>query len=241
MNQIFLISGMTCLSCKASVENTLNNFKDINEALIDFEKKELVVNSKKLITVSTFQKILPAKYMISVKDIKENSKSEEFLELDKKTKIQQLKPLLLILFYITSASVILHFKNWNWNEFMLDFMGLFFIVFSFFKMLDLNGFTQSFKMYDPLAKSISFYGFIYPFIETCLGLMFLMRFEIKIALIVTLVLLSVTTIGVTKILLDKKSIQCACLGTALKLPMTEATFIENSIMIIMAILMLSSV
>ena len=90
MNQIFLISGMTCLSCKASVENTLNNFKDINEALIDFEKKELVVNSKKLITVSTFQKILPAKYMISVKDIKENSKSEEFLELDKKTKIQQL-------------------------------------------------------------------------------------------------------------------------------------------------------
>tara|TARA_B100000767_G_scaffold165090_1_gene154679 strand:+ start:293 stop:1018 length:726 start_codon:yes stop_codon:yes gene_type:complete len=241
MNQIFLISGMTCLSCKASIENTLNNFKDVNKALIDFEKKELVVNSKKQITLSTFQKILPAKYTISIKEIKENFKSKEFLELDEKTKIQQLKPLLLILFYITSASVLLHFKNWNWNEFMLDFMGLFFIVFSFFKMLDLNGFTQSFKMYDPLAKSISFYGFIYPFIETCLGLMFLMRFEIKIALIVTLVLLSVTTIGVTKILLDKKSIQCACLGTTLNLPMTEATFIENSIMIIMAILMLSSV
>ena len=25
-------------------------------------------------------------------------------------------------------------------------------------MLDLNGFTQSFKMYDPLAKRVSFYG-----------------------------------------------------------------------------------
>ena len=48
----------------------------------------------------------------------------------------------------------------------------------------------------------------------------------------------ITTIGVTKTLLDKKSIRCACLGTALKLPMTEATFIENAIMIIMAILML---
>ncbi|MGY8951367.1 MAG: heavy metal transporter, partial [Flavobacteriales bacterium] len=42
-------------------------------------------------------------------------------------------------------------------------------------------------------------------------------------------------------LLAKKSIQCACLGTALKLPMTEATFIENAIMIVMAILILGGV
>ena len=238
MNQIFLISGMTCLSCKASIENTLNNFNDVNKALIDFEKKELVVNSKKQITLSTFQKILPAKYTISIKEIKQNFKSKEFLELDEKTKIQQLKPLLLILFYITSASVLLHFKNWNGNEFMLDFMGLFFIVFSFFKMLDLNGFSQSFKMYDPLAKRISFYGRIYPFIETLLGLMFLMRYEINIALISTLILLAVTTIGVSKVLFQKKSIQCACLGTVLKLPMTEATLIENLIMIVMAIFMI---
>jgi hypothetical protein len=55
---------------------------------------------------------------------------------------------------------------------------------------------------------------------------------------VTLVVLGVTTIGVTKTLLDKKSIRCACLGTALKLPMTEATFIENAIMIVMAVFML---
>lgn len=121
---------------------------------------------------------------------------------------------------------------------MLDFMGLFYIVFSFFKMLDLKGFSESFKMYDPLAKRIPIYGWIYPFIETVLGLLFLMRFELNIALIVTLFVLGITTIGVTKTLLDKKSIRCACLGTALKLPMTEATFIENAIMIIMAILML---
>ena len=93
-------------------------------------------------------------------------------------------------------------------------------------------------MYDPLAKRIPIYGWIYPFIETALGLLFLMRFEVNIALIVTLIVLGITSIGVTKTLLDKKSIKCACLGTALKLPMTEATFIENAIMIIMAILML---
>jgi hypothetical protein len=132
----------------------------------------------------------------------------------------------------------INYKNWNSNEAMLDFMGLFYIVFSFFKMLDLKGFPESFRMYDPLAKRLPIYGWIYPFIETGLGIMLLMRYEVKIALIITLLVLGITTIGVTKTLLDKKSIKCACLGTVLKLPMTEATFIENFIMIVMAISML---
>jgi len=160
---------------------------------------------------------------------------------EEKSKLQQLKPLLLIIFYIATASILLHYKDWRWNAFMLDFMGLFYIVFSFFKMLDLKGFPDSFRMYDPLAKRVPAYGWVYPFIETGLGLMFLMRFEVEISLIITLVVLGITTIGVTKTLLDKKSIRCACLGTALKLPMTEATFIENAIMIVMATLMLLNI
>ena len=238
MNQKFLISGMTCLKCKASIENALQSFEAITKLKVDFKKQELVIISNEGLALSTVQKLIPKKYTILEMDFNEKLIDKEF---EGKSKIQQLKPLLLIIFYITSASLFLNFKNWNWNEFMLDFMGLFFIVFSFFKMLDLNGFTQSFKMYDPLAKRVSFYGRVYPFIETLLGLMFLMRYEINIALITTLVLLVTTTIGVSKVLLQKQSIQCACLGTVLKLPMTEATFIENSIMIIMAILMLSGI
>ncbi|MGB2233822.1 MAG: MauE/DoxX family redox-associated membrane protein, partial [Flavobacteriaceae bacterium] len=48
----------------------------------------------------------------------------------------------------------------------------------------------------------------------------------------------ITTIGVVKVLLSKKEIECACLGSVLKLPMTEATLIENALMIAMAIWML---
>ena len=235
MNQKFLISGMTCLKCKASIENALQSFEAITKLKVDFKKQELFIISNEGLALSTVQNLIPKKYTILEKDFNEKSIDKEF---EGKSKIQQLKPLLLIIFYITSASLLLNFKNWNWNEFMLDFMGLFFIVFSFFKMLDLNGFLQSFKMYDPLAKRVSFYGRIYPFIETLLGLMFLMRYEINIALIITLVLLVITTIGVSKVLLQKQSIQCACLGTVLKLPMTEATLIENSIMIVMAIVMI---
>jgi hypothetical protein len=37
-------------------------------------------------------------------------------------------------------------------------MGLFYIVFSFFKFLDLKGFSVSFRMYDPLAKALPVYA-----------------------------------------------------------------------------------
>ena len=73
-----------------------------------------------------------SKYTISIKDHKENFKSKASLEYQEKSKIHQLKPLLLIILYITTASILLHYNNWSWDEFMLDFMGLFFIVFSFF-------------------------------------------------------------------------------------------------------------
>ena len=242
MKQTYKIDGMTCNNCKASVEKYLNDLTEISHVTIDLAKGEAEVTMERHLTADVLQNSLPEKYIVSEKDSGNVSASSiSSTKTSEKTKLQQLKPLLLILFYITSAGVLLHYMDWSWKEFMLDFMGLFYIVFSFFKMLDLKGFPESFKMYDPLAKRLPIYGWIYPFLETVLGIMFLMRFHLYIALIMTLVVLGITTVGVTKTLLDKKSIRCACLGTALKLPMTEATFIENTIMIAMALLMLLNV
>lgn len=243
MKHTYTITGMTCGSCKATVEKSLRDINNVTNAEVNLENQEATITMSSHIEVAVLQKALQSKYTITEKTHKNVFASAQVssFEIEEKSKLEQLKPLLLIIFYIATASVLLHYKNWSWSEFMLDFMGLFYIVFSFFKMLDLKGFPNSFRMYDPLAKRVPFYGKIYPFIETALGLMFLMRFEINIALITTLVVLGITTIGVTKTLFDKKSIQCACLGTALKLPMTEATFIENAIMIVMAILMLLNI
>jgi len=241
MKHTYKIAGMTCNNCKASVEKYLSKIDHVSEVSVNLEKGEAEVKMNKHISTDILQKALPEKYTLSEKKEKNVFASSSMSAMpmeEEKSKLQQLKPLLLIIFYIATASVLLNYKNWTWSAFMLDFMGLFYIVFSFFKMLDLKGFPESFRMYDPLAKRVPFYGKVYPFIETALGLMFLLRFEINIALIITLIVLGITTIGVTKTLLDKKSIRCACLGTALKLPMTEATFIENAIMIVMATLML---
>lgn len=241
MKHTYTITGMTCNGCKASVEKYLGALDEVTNVAINLEKGEAEITMNTHVATSILKNALPEKYTLSEKkeqNIFESVDNSTQETSEEKSKFEQLKPLFLILLYISVASILLHYKNWNWSEIMLDFMGLFFIVFSFFKMLDLKGFPASFQMYDPLAKRIPAYGWLYPFIETALGMMFLMRFEIEIALIITLVILGITTFGVTKTLLDKKSIQCACLGTALKLPMTEATFIENAIMIVMAIWML---
>ena len=234
MKHIYTITGLTCGGCKASVEKSLNELEHVEKALVNIEKGEVYIETSRNISVKTLQNVLSSKYEIS----KKNNFKEVASVDNQKSDLRKLFPLFLIFGYIITAAFLLNFKSWNTSYFMLDFMGLFYIVFSFFKLLDLKGFPKSFKMYDPAAKAIPFYGWLYPFIEVALGLMFLMRIEIPLALIITLIILGVTTVGVIKILLDKKTIQCACLGTALKLPMTKATFIENSIMIVMAIIML---
>ena len=233
MKTTFKISGMTCNGCRSTVENKLSSLDGVDNAQVNLTNGEAIVYSKNPISFSLISNSLPSKYKV-IRNIPDQDN-----EIIMSKKIKQLKPLFIILGYISVTSILLNFRNWNSTNAMLDFMGLFYIIFSFFKILDIKGFSTSFKMYDPLAKKITIYGYIYPFIEILLGLMFLIRIEVNIALLITIVILGITSAGVTQTLLDKRSINCACLGTTLKLPMTEATFIENAIMIIMAIVLLT--
>ena len=232
MKTTFKISGMTCNGCRSTVENKLSALDGVDNAQVNLTNGEAIVYSKNPISFSLISNSLPSKYKV-IRNIPDQDN-----EIIKSNKIKQLKPLFIILGYISVTSILLNFRNWNSTNAMLDFMGLFYIIFSFFKILDIKGFSTSFKMYDPLAKKITIYGYIYPFIEILLGLMFLTRIEVNIALLITIIILGITSVGVTKTLLNKRMINCACLGTTLKLPMTEATFIENAIMITMAIVLL---
>ena len=237
MKRVLQISGMTCEGCKSSVEGKLGSLDGVDNVQVDLARGEAVIYSKNPVSFSLIKETLPPKFSL----INEEGVNSNNADLTiKESKIKQLKPLFIILSYILIASILLNYNNWNSTNAMLDFMGLFYIVFSFFKILDIKGFSMSFKMYDPLAKKVSIYASIYPFIEILLGIMFLTRYEVNTALILTVLVLGITTIGVTQTLVNKRSIKCACLGTTLNLPMTEATFIENTLMIIMSFILISS-
>ncbi len=239
MEQTFLVRGMTCNGCRTHVEQQLNKLPNVEHAVVTLEDHTAKITSQQSLTPEQIAAALPDKYTVENSITSPPTPAAQAMT-GATSEWRQLFPLFLIFGYLTAASVLLNINPWSGGDFMLDFMGLFYIVFGFFKLLDLKGFPASFGMYDPIAKRVPLYGWVYPFLETALGLMFLLRWQIPAALIITVIILGITTIGVVKTLLNKQQIQCACLGTALKLPMTKATLIENSVMLVMAVWMLSS-
>src|SRR5690242_19871 len=87
-------------------------------------------------------------------------------------------PLILIIGLITLATAALALKSLLDSTFALDaslsqFMAGFFLAFAGFKLLDLKGFAQGYSTYDLLARRWHNYGYVYPFLELILGLLFL--------------------------------------------------------------------
>ena len=228
----YKISGMTCSSCVATVTKAIESIRNVKNVTVSLDPGLAVVESNEDVSIDVIHSVLPDKF--SVKPFKYY---EDMNTDDKESFLAKLFPLILILSYISLTSIIINFGR-SLDDLMMDFMGIFFIVFSFFKFLDYKSFPNSFAMYDPLAKALPLYGWIYPFIETILGLMFLFRFQLFTSIVITILSLSITTYGVVNVLKNKQTIQCACLGTAIKLPMTIATLIENGIMIIMAFILI---
>ncbi len=150
------------------------------------------------------------------------------------------KPLLLVFGYILLVCLALEFVHGGFelHRFMPNFMAGFFLVFSFFKLLDLRGFASSYAMYDVAAKKIPAYGYIYPFIELALGAAYLLGYRPMLTNAVTLIVMAFSSIGVMLAVMNKQKIKCACLGTGFNLPMTTVTIIEDFLMAGMAAWML---
>tara|TARA_B100001057_G_scaffold485965_1_gene566389 strand:- start:6783 stop:7493 length:711 start_codon:yes stop_codon:yes gene_type:complete len=225
----FKIKGIKCEKCINEIYSDLKQNEELNHIEINFSENQLKLSSTKNLTEKKIQSYLKSKYKVTEITKEENLNKTSF------KKLKQLFPLFLIITYILFSSILLNYNNLIINEFMLDFMGQFFIIFSFFKFLNLRGFKNSFKIYDPLAKKFNFYGWLYPIVETLLGISFLMRFEYQIFAYFSILILTPTTIGVIKVLNKGEEIKCACLGSILNVPMTEATLLENGLMILMSL------
>ena len=140
-------------------------------------------------------------------------------------------PLSVILIFCVVLSIIQ-------GHFMTSFMGYFFVFLSLFKFFDLKGFVEGFSTYDLISMRLRAYGYAYPLIEFFLGLAFLARFELYFINWITLVVMTVSGIGVLKSILSGQKLKCACLGTVLNVPLSAVSIVENFGMGVMAAHML---
>jgi hypothetical protein len=123
---------------------------------------------------------------------------------------------------------------WNWMEWMHDFMGFFLVVFAMFKFFDLPGFADGFQMYDLLARPLRPYAYVYPLLELGLGLGYLSRWQPALIYGATLGLMIFGALGVLNALRKGLDLECACLGTVLKVPLSTVALVEDLGMALMA-------
>jgi hypothetical protein len=150
-------------------------------------------------------------------------------------------PLVLIVAYILGVTLLVETSagSFQVERAMANFMAGFFLVFSFFKFLNLSAFADAYSTYDLIAARSRTYALAYPFLELALGVAYLVRFQPVVTNLATLFLMTIGTVGVVRSLVSGNRIQCACLGTVFKLPMSAVTLIEDLSMAVMAAAMLA--
>ena len=174
------------------------------------------------------------------------SSSPASTALEEKNGLLTYYPLILIISFLWVLSVLaqvgqvrgLGLDAVTVSETMRYFMAGFFIVFAFFKLLDIHGFANAYAGYDLLAARWRGWGLIYPFIELGLGLALLANWQMQLALWLTIVVMGFSALGVIQAVMSRRTIPCACLGAVFKLPMSTVTIVEDVGMVVMAAFML---
>ncbi|MEO6407016.1 MAG: MauE/DoxX family redox-associated membrane protein [Ferruginibacter sp.] len=235
MTHTYKITGMTCGRCEAKVKNALLLLPHITAVEVSKASESATISMDQHISLATLQQALYNKYSITAME------HSEVAELAKSW-FATYKPVFLIFFYTSVVSVIVAStgNGFRWMMAMNVFMAGFFLTFSFFKMLDVKGFAESYAVYDIIAGKFNAWGYIYVFVEFALGLAYAANFQPILTNIITLTIMSVSIAGVLRSVLNKRKIQCACLGAVFNLPMSTLTIIEDALMIVMSVIMILS-
>lgn len=233
----YQITGMTCSSCEAKVKSALLSVDNITAVEVSKDDNSANITMDKHVSLSDLQNVLDNKYQIS--QTPKPKEADMTLEQSKPW-FTTYKPILVILGFILIVTFFIQSGNQHFDfaQWMRHFMAGFFLVFSFFKFLDLKGFAESYKMYDVIAQRFYGWGYIYAFLELALGVAYLTNFNPVATNLTTAIVMTVSIIGVLQTVLNKKKIQCACLGAVFNLPMSTVTIIEDGLMIVMSLVML---
>jgi len=236
MTHTYSISGMTCSGCENKVKALLAAIPGVQLVSINRDKSEADITMQQHIPTQTLIAALHQypRYQLSEKRVAMP------LETTGASWFTTYKPILLIFAYITGVTLLtaITFRTLDLMHWMRYFMAAFFLVFSFFKLLDIRAFADSYVSYDIVAKKWYGWGIVYPFVELALGIAYLVNFNPLVTGIVTFIVMGISIIGVLQSVRSKQKIRCACLGAVFNLPMSTITIIEDGLMILMSGIML---
>ncbi len=120
--------------------------------------------------------------------------------------------------------------------YMEVFMGVFFAVFGFFKIINLKEFAYGFQSYDLIAKNSLLYSYSYPFIQLAFAFLYLYGAGSIMWVSYTVLIVSlISGLGVLQALGSGAKVHCVCLGNVIKLPLSTISFVEDFGMALMAI------
>ena len=240
MTHTYKIAGMTCGSCVARVKSELLKLGDVISADIQLQSPQAAITMNKHISVTALQQAIEKAGHYSIAEADGGMTASMHAAKDEVIEKNSYFPIFLIFGYITGITLLIQIVqgSFNWMQWMGHFMAGFFLVFSFFKMMNLKGFAESYSMYDIVAKKWKGWSYVYAFAELALGIAFLTSFIPILTNAVTFVVMSVSIIGVLQSVINKRKIKCACLGAVFNLPMSTITIIEDALMIGMSGVML---
>ncbi|MCA9013558.1 MAG: heavy-metal-associated domain-containing protein [Planctomycetaceae bacterium] len=230
-------TNLNCGSCVAAVKPFLDDVPNISDWKVDTATPDriLTVHGHNVLLDSVTAAVAKAGFVATgdMRSVKNHSAAIEAAEVATAVTYYPLLLLATFLFGVVGL-VELRIGTFDSTRAMQNFMGAFFGAFAFFKLLDLRGFADSYRMYDIVARRLPVYGYVYPFIELALGAAYIAGFQPTAVNLTTLAVMSVSSIGVIRSVLQKRKIRCACLGTVFNLPMSTVTLVEDGLMIAMA-------
>ena len=242
MKHTYKISGMTCSGCQAKVKNLLTEVKGVTNVSISLDQGDGEIEMSRHIPTAEFEKALAPypQYTISEPENHHHDMAVSEIQDGQKSWFQTYKPILLLFAYILFVTLGVEYVRDGFEvmRWMSNFMAGFFLSFSFFKLLNLREFADTYSTYDIIASSWRPWAYIYAFIELALGIAFLAGFDMLTTNIVTFLVMSISIVGVIRSVTNKRKIKCACLGAVFDLPMSTVTIIEDALMIAMSGLMI---
>lgn len=238
------VDGMTCAACVKRVEEALRAVDGVGEVRVDLASGTASVEHADATGVERLIGAVDGMDKYAARRAEagagaRSASSEDDSAADDADD-ESLYPLILVVSFLAGTVLLIELASGSFDGMRAarHFMAGFFLVFSFFKLLDPAGFVDTYRGYDLLAKALPAWAWAYPFVELLLGVAYLLDLEPVAVNAVTVVLMLVGAAGVLRALLARQSIRCGCLGTALNLPMTTVTLVEDLTMAAMAAVML---